>query len=145
MIRKYQPTDLDDVLQSWSSASAIAHPFLSAEFHAQERLNIANIYLPNAETWVWQSDNSVVGFIALIGNEVGGLFVNAKSQRTGIGHALIQHARTLHGELEVEVFKDNTIGRAFYQKTGFVLIEKKIHEQTGFKLLRLRQIITASN
>jgi len=143
MICKYQPTDLGDVLQCWSSASAVAHPFLSEEFQAQERLNIENLYLPNAETWVWQAADAVEGFVALVGNEVGGLFVDAKSQRAGIGQALIDHARTLHGELEVEVFTENSLGRAFYSKVGFVLIEEKVHEATGCGLLRLRLAVDA--
>ena len=140
MIRQYQPTDLNDVLHCWETASALAHPFLSEEFQTQERQNIANIYLPNADTWVWQAKekNAVEGFIALIGNEVGGLFVAADSHRQGIGQALIKHAQTLHNELEVEVFQANQIGRAFYTKVGFAPQEEKVHEQTGQQVLRLR-------
>lgn len=40
-------------------------------------------------------------------------------------------------DLEVDVFKDNQVGRAFYEKVGFVFVEKKVHEETGFDLLRL--------
>lgn len=47
-------------------------------------------------------------------------------------------AKELRGALVVEVFKANTIGRAFYAKYGFTPIEEKVHDQTGFDLLRLR-------
>jgi putative acetyltransferase len=50
----------------------------------------------------------------------------------------MDHARTLREQLEVEVFKANAIGQAFYTKYGFILIEEKVHDQTGFELLRLR-------
>ncbi len=138
MIRRYRPEDLEDVLTVWAAASAVAHPFLSAEFLAVERHNIANVYLPNAETWVWESDGHVVGFISLLGNEVGAIFVDPKFHGTGIGQALMDHALELRKELEVEVFTENAIGRAFYARYGFELIEEKVHDQTGFELMRLR-------
>ena len=138
MIRRYRPEDLEDVVAVWAAASAVAHPFLSAEFLAVERDNIANVYLPNAETWVWESDGPVVGFISLLGNEVGAIFVDPKFHRAGIGRALMDHARKSRKELEVEVFTRNAIGRAFYAKYGFELLQKKVHHQTGLELMRLR-------
>lgn len=138
MIRKYEPRDLEDLLNAWAAASAVAHPFLTREFLEQERQNIPNLYLPNAETWVWEGDGRVIGFIALIGNEVGAIFVDPEFHGTGIGRALMDQARSLRDELEVEVFKANSIGRAFYAKYGFELIEEKTHEPTGCDVMRLR-------
>lgn len=137
MIREYQEKDLEQVLSVWADASKLAHSFLSNEFLASERKSISEIYLPKAETWVFEVDGSVVGFISLLGNEVGGFFVAPKRQGHGIGRALMDHAKQLRGNLEVEVFSANLIGRAFYSKYGFILLEEKRHEQTGFDLLRL--------
>jgi putative acetyltransferase len=138
VIRQYEEQDLDELLAAWAAASAIAHPFLTQEFLATERENIPNLYLPNAETWVYEADGRVVGFIALIGNEVGAIFVHPSHQRKGVGRVLMDKARELRGELEVQVFVKNAIGRAFYAKYGFTPIETKVHEETGFDLLRLR-------
>lgn len=137
MIRKYCDEDLDDLLAAWAAASEIAHPFLTKEFLASERENIPNLYLPNAETWVYEDDGRVVGFVALIGNEVGAIFVHPSHQRKGVGQGLMDKAKELREELEVEVFVKNAIGRSFYAKYGFTPIEEKFHEQTGFDLLRL--------
>lgn len=138
MIRKYQPADCEDLLNLWARASALGHPFLSQEFLELERHNIPNVYLPNAETWIWETDGHVVGFISLLGNEVGGIFVDPGFHRSGIGRALIDRAQALRGELEVEVFERNLLGRAFYAKLGFELMCQKVHNQTGLKVLRLR-------
>jgi putative acetyltransferase len=138
LIRKYEPADLEELLTAWETANAVAHPFLSADFQASERDNIINLYLPNTETWVWEADGRVVGFIALLGNEVGGLFINSAFQRQGIGAALVDHACTLREELEVDVFKKNVIGRAFYEKYGFVPISESVHEASGFETMRLK-------
>ena len=137
-IRHYHKADLDRLLYVWESASRLAHPFLSAEFLIQERDNIPNLYLPNADTWVVEVDHTVVGFIALLGNEVGALFVEPLFHGLGLGRALMDKAQQLQGELEVEVFTDNPIGRQFYKAYGFRLMEEKIHPPTGLNVLRLQ-------
>ncbi len=138
MIRRYEERDLDDLLDAWAAASAIAHPFLPEEFLASERENIPNLYLPNAETWVFEADEKVVGFIALIGIEVGAIFVHPSHQKMQIGQQLMDKAKDVRGELEVEVFTANPIGRSFYAKYGFVQIEAKTHEPSGQDVMRLR-------
>ncbi len=138
VIRLYADQDLNDLLTAWAAASEIAHTFLSEEFLASERENIPNLYIPNAETWVFEASGQVVGFIALIGKEVGAIFVHPGHQRMGVGQRLMDKAKVLREELEVEVFVKNAIGRAFYAKYGFEPIEQKVHDQTGFDLLRLR-------
>ena len=70
MIRESRPEDCDEVLSVWSAASALAHPFLDENFLERERHDIRNEYLPKADTWVWEADGRVVGFISLLGNEV---------------------------------------------------------------------------
>ena len=143
MIRRYRPADRDAVLDVWGRASALAHPFLGAEFLERERHAIPRLYLPKAETLVWEADGRVVGFISLLGNEVGAIFVDPQFHRSGIGRALIDRARALRGELEVEVFERNLLGRAFYEGLGFELLHQKVHDQTGFELVRLRLAASA--
>ncbi len=138
MIRSYQPADCEAVLAVWARASAVAHPFLSRDFLAQERRAIGELYLPNAETWVWEEGGAVAGFISLVGSEVGGLFVDPAFQRRGIGRALIEQARALRGALDVDVFELNGQGRAFYAAMGFAFIARSIHDETGFVLVRMR-------
>ena len=119
MIREYEDKDLAELLDAWYSASMVAHPFLSEEFFEQERENIVSIHVPNAETWVYELDGIVIGFIALIENEVGAIFLDPKFHGRGIGRALMDHARNQRSELELDVFKENVIGRNFYKKYGF--------------------------
>jgi len=74
----------------------------------------------------------------LIGNEIGAIFVEPEFQGVGIGSALMNKARELHGNLEVDVFEDNSIGRKFYSSYGFEPLFENIHEETGNNLLRLK-------
>jgi putative acetyltransferase len=137
-IRQYQNSDLDAVLSSWEVATRLAHPFMTDEFIAQERINVAEIYMPNTDTWVIDFDNNIEGFIALMGNEVGALCLNPDHHGKGAGKILMDKAQQLHGDLEVEVFKENSIGRKFYSKYGFKELEEKLHEPTGRQVLRLK-------
>ena len=137
-IRQYQSADLEGVLEAWEVATRLAHQFMSDEFIAQERINVANIYIPNTDTWVADLDGQVQGFIALMGNEVGAIFLQPNYHGRGIGKALMDKAQSLHCDLEVEVFKKNSIGRKFYTDYGFKLTEEKFHEPTGQQVLRLK-------
>ena len=137
MIRSYRPSDSDAVIDVWAAASDVVHPFLSREFRASERRDIADVHLPTAETWVWVVEEQVVGFIAMVGDEIGGLFVHPDHHGQGIGRALVDHMRDSHDRLEVEVFKENWLGRGFYSAYGFVEDHESIHSATGFKVLRL--------
>lgn len=140
LIRPYRESDLDQLLDVWFRASQVAHPFLDEEFFVTERRAIANQYLPLAETWVEESDGTVIGFIALIGNEVGGLFVDPEFHGRGHGHALMDFAVNLRGELELDVFKENRIGRRFYERYGFEIVGERAHDETGRDLLRMRLV-----
>lgn len=128
------------MLDAWYSASQVAHPFLSQDFFEQERRNIRDLYLPYSETWVFDLDGVVVGFMSLIGNEVGGIFVDSAFHRHGIGRALMDHARGIRDELELDVFKDNAVGRSFYEKYGFSQVGEHLHEETGLMQLRLKLV-----
>lgn len=138
MIRKYRENDLEAIMVIWRRASELAHPFLTAEFLAQEAEAIREIHMPKANAWVYEADGMVMGFISLIGNEVGALFVDPAKARTGIGRALMDVAAEMHPMLEVDVFAPNGIGRAFYEHYGFVEIGRSIHAASGQELLRLR-------
>lgn len=138
MIRLYEAQDLDDVLEVWYQASLIAHSFLTENFFEQEREEISRRWMKVAETHVHEEEGHVVGFIALIGNEVGALFVHPTFQRRGIGKALMDHARAWRPYLELDVFEANLIGRGFYDAYGFRLIDRHMNEMVGLPELRLR-------
>ena len=137
MIRKYQSQDTDALVSVWQKANALAHPFLAEDFVEQVAQDMRNIYLPNAETWVLEEDGQPAGFIALIGDEIGGLFLDPSLQGKGFGRAMVDHAAALKGPLRVEVFKENAIGRHFYECYGFVFVGEYRHEASGELTLKM--------
>ena len=138
MIRPYTLADLGQVVDVWHEASKQAHPFLDEAFLSREQGEIAERWLPLAETLVYELNEQVVGFVALIDNEVGGLFVAPDHQSKGIGRALLNRARVTRPFLELDVFEANAVGRRFYDTYGFEVVGRSIHEATGQPQLRLR-------
>ncbi len=137
-LRPYTPDDLSDVLSIWEAAIRQSCPFLSDDFLAEERANIAEKWMPICECWIASDEaGDTVGFVALIGNEVGGLFVHPSAQGSGHGRALVNKAQVLRGRLELNVFKKNEIGRRFYAAYGFTYQREHIQEETGEVELRL--------
>lgn len=137
IIRKREDRDNDEIMNIWYKASGLAHPFLENDFVKKAKNDLRDIYIPNSETWVYEDNNSVIGFISMLGNEIGGLFVLPNNHFKGIGTQLVNFVKEFHLELEVEVFEKNVIGRAFYEKYGFVLIKRYFHTESKNDILRL--------
>ena len=138
IIRQYADSDCEAVVDVWYAASLVATPFLSREFLTEVRKNIRSIWLQKAETWVFEIDHKVLGFLSLIGNEVGGLFVHPDAQGRGVGTALVDKAADLRDELFLDVFEENMVGRRFYDSYGFGFEYKHVHEKTGQVQMRMR-------
>jgi len=137
MIRKYNIADTDALITIWDTAEALAHPFLSADVRDQVRKDMRNMYLPNAETWVLEDDGVPVGFIAMIDEEIGGLFLDPSQQGKGMGRQMVDHVVSLKGPLTVEVFKDNKIGLPFYKRYGFEVIGEGVFDATGDETFKM--------
>ena len=138
MIRKYKATDLTNVIDIWYKSSTIAHSFLENDFVEKVKKDMQEIYIPKAETWVYEENGTIIGFISMLGNEVAGLFVDTNKQTKGIGTQLVDFVIKLHNELEVEVFEKNKIGRSFYDKYGFKFIKKYFDKASNQEILRLK-------
>jgi putative acetyltransferase len=138
VIRQYDPGDCDALLAVWAASAAVAHPFWTPAIFQQERRDIADKFLPLAETYVFERGGAVIGFISLLGNEVGGIFVAPECHGQGVGSALMDWARRSRDHLELDVFEANQIGRAFYAAYGFGVVGERVDEATGGRVLRLR-------
>jgi putative acetyltransferase len=131
MIRLYHPPhDTEAVLQVWYDAARFAYTFVPEDFWASEREDIRSKYLPLAQTWVYEQKGAIVGFLSLLDNHIGGLFVAPEQQGEGIGTKLIGHARTLHATLSLDVFEQNAPALRFYERRGFVVVGNSVHEAT---------------
>jgi ribosomal protein S18 acetylase RimI-like enzyme len=73
----------------------------------------------------------VVGFIALLEEHVGGLFIAPAHHRRGIGTRLMRHVQAISRRLSVNVFSVNENARRFYEKCGFRPVLEQLCPRTG--------------
>lgn len=142
-IRAYDAeTDLAALSLIWFRASLEAHAFIGEARLSVHRQDVESIYLPKAETWVACIAGRPVGFISLLGNLVGGLFVDPDHQGRGVGAALVRHADALREVLELEVYTENAGALGFYKALGFLEISRRPTDNEGlpFENVMLRRV-----
>jgi GNAT superfamily N-acetyltransferase len=76
--------------------------------------------LPAAEAWLAERDGEPVGILVLEEDLLDGLYVPRDAQGTGVGSALLDHAKRRRPDgLRLWVFVSNEPARAFYAARGF--------------------------
>ncbi|KAA5826039.1 GNAT family N-acetyltransferase [Saccharopolyspora hirsuta] len=139
IIRRYRPADEEAVVDLWSRAVKIAHPFIEGEGEGERARKMREVYLVEADNWVAEASGRVVGLLGLLGAEIGGLFVAPEAQGRGVGRALVEHAVSLHGEVTLEVYEQNLRARRFYELVGFTEQGRRPDEETGHTMISLRR------
>ena len=131
MIRPSQQSDTENIIEIWLQASIEAHTFASAEFWHSKVVDMREIYLPAAQTFVDEHEGEVKGFISMYRNNIAALFVLPRHQAKGIGTRLLKFIQGRHEQISLCVYKDNTASIAFYKKHGFRRVAEQLDEHTG--------------
>jgi GNAT superfamily N-acetyltransferase len=130
-IRHYCIADRDELVSVWEAANRVGHPFFDEAELAARRLRLIERHLPASETWVAWDGERIVGGIGLVGPFVGGLFVHPSMYGRGIGRRLLEHAAARKGRLTLEVYLANPAARTFYDRCGFVAVERRELDEDG--------------
>lgn len=131
MIRKFEPRDMDRLLDIWLSASIKAHDFIDASFWQANIESMRDVYIPASESFVIEDSSGVLGFYSLLNNQLAALFVDPAHQGKGFGKQLLDHAKCLRKALSLAVYKENTSSVGFYTSQGFKRVKEQIDEKTG--------------
>jgi GNAT superfamily N-acetyltransferase len=130
-LRPYQDTDRDTCLEIWRAASEARHPFLTCEDLDADQALVRDVYLSQADITLACNSAGPVGFVALIGSFIGGLFVLPACHRQGVGRVLISAALQRAGPLCVEVYAENVKALRFYETLGFVRTAARASDDQG--------------
>lgn len=132
-IRILKNEEIDRVMEIWKLSTIKAHSFIEKKYWEDNYDVVKNVYIPMAETFVYEDCEEVKGFISIINNEfIGALFVDIDSQGSGIGSKLIDYVNNKYKRLELAVYKENAGAVEFYKKKGFKVITEQANEDSGF-------------
>ena len=119
--------DSEAIVQVWHTSGRMAYPFIERwqRFTLEQARSVFREEIASVcEIWVAETEDGIVGYLALKGSYVDRLYVSPNHQRYGVGTSLLQYAmeRSPDG-LELHTHQKNTQARAFYEKHGFVPVK----------------------
>jgi ribosomal protein S18 acetylase RimI-like enzyme len=83
------------------------------------------VVVPTKESWVWDDDGAVVAMMVLGDGWIEHLYVDPEHQRAGIGSSLVALAKERQPSgLRLYAFQVNEVACRFYEKHGFVELER---------------------
>lgn len=124
MIRRFYDNDINRVMTIWLDANTDSHDFITSNYW-KEKYNEVKSMIPQAEVYVYESNNIIKGFVGLDGDYIAGIFVDKPYRSKGIGTVLLDFLKKHHNRLVLSVYEKNRSAVRFYEKSGF------IHEATG--------------
>ena len=132
MIRKLDNKDIDRVMKIWFETTIKAHSFIEKSYWEQMFDVVKNQYIPISETFVFEKNGEIQGFISLIENKhIGALFVSEKFQGQRIGTHLIEYVFKIVNDLTLDVYKENNQAVQFYKRMGFEIKSESLNSDTN--------------
>lgn len=128
-VRKADTGDIDEIMRIWKAENIKAHSFISPDYWENNYLAVKKA-LPEAEIYVFSTENEISGFIGLSNNYIEGIFVKENKQRNGVGSSLLNKAKSIKNTLTLNVYKKNINAVKFYLKNGFTITNESIDECT---------------
>lgn len=130
MIRNLKNDDIDIVMELWKNSTIEAQNFIPDSYWLENYDNVKNNYLPNSDTYVYEEDGEIKGFVSLIENIfIGGLFIRVDSQRKGIGSVILDFLKERNDKLQLTVYDKNVRAMKFYLKSGFKILNTEIDKK----------------
>ncbi|MFT2091488.1 N-acetyltransferase [Paraglaciecola sp. 2405UD69-4] len=130
MIRKMNTVEVDTLVSLWFKSSVKAHNFIPEDFWQSQILAMKESYLPNSDTYIYEENNHILGFISYHQGFVPALFVSPNAQSQGVGSKLLNFIKQRHNQLQLAVYVQNHRAHSFYQSQGFKDFDRQLCEQT---------------
>lgn len=130
MIREFQISDTQIVMQLWLAGNEDAHSFIAKEYWKANFEEVEKQLL-KADIFVYDLNGEIKGFIGLMDEYIAGIFVDKAYRSQGIGRQLLEYVKQLHSTLSLDVYQKNERALRFYRENGFTIVSKQNDEHTG--------------
>ena len=132
MIRKSEREDIEGILALWLETNISAHNFIE-ENYWRENYDAVKEMMKDSEIYVFDDKGKILGFVGLMTDYIGGIFVNHEYQGREIGKKLLNHVKMKYDRLLLNVYEKNERAYLFYIREGFIVRNFQIDENTKEK------------
>lgn len=132
MVRNFKNADIDKIMEIWLNSNIEAHNFIDKSYWEKNFEMVKNI-LPQAEIYIYEENNNIMGFVGLVENYIAGIFVEKNFRREGTGKKLLDYIKSIKNNLTLNVYEKNIGAVKFYKREGFTVEKFGIDENIGEK------------
>ena len=126
-IRKANKTDINRVMDIWLRANLEAHNFVDPSYW-KDNFAVVKQEIQNADVFVVEVKNEIVGFVGLKEDYLAGIFFIQKVRHQGLGTELLNYLKHRYPQLILDVYQKNRAAVNFYRKNGFKVIQEKEYQ-----------------
>lgn len=123
--------EYEKLITVWESSVRATHHFLSESDIITYRSLILTEYFDQVKLYSIGVEGNIMGFIGINGESIQMLFIHPETRGKGLGRKLIDFAKKEHGTTLVDVNEQNHQAVGFYEKLGFVTIERSEYDAAG--------------
>ncbi|WP_367139003.1 MULTISPECIES: GNAT family N-acetyltransferase [Streptomyces] len=126
VLRRAGDADAIPAADVWLRSFTAALPSVRcAHTEAEVRAWFSHVLVPQYETWVAATENSVLGLMVLNSAELKQLYLDPAWRGRGLGDRFMSLAKQQQPDgLTLWTFQVNTPARRFYERHGFVAAER---------------------
>lgn len=132
MVRNFKNADIDKIMEIWLNSNIEAHNFIDKSYWEKNFEMVKNT-LPQAEIYIYEENNNIMGFVGLVENYIAGIFVEKNFRGKGTGKKLLDYAKSIKNNLTLNVYEKNIDAVKFYKREGFTVEKFGIDKSTDEK------------
>lgn len=132
MVRNFKNADIDKIMEIWLNSNIEAHNFIDKSYWEKNFEMVKNA-LPQAEIYIYEENNNIMGFVGLVENYIAGIFVEKNFRGKGTGKKLLDYAKSIKNNLTLNVYEKNIDAVKFYKREGFTVEKFGIDKSTDEK------------
>nr|AGS50317.1 hypothetical protein [uncultured bacterium Ele45G2] len=131
IIRPARTEEIQRLVEIWIAGSLTAHHFIKPDYWISRKEEMAEKYLPMAQSYVLEQDGVIAGFISMVDHYLAALFVDVTQQKKGYGKLLLDYIKQDHETVQLRVYQNNATATRFYRNNGFQVVDECVDESTG--------------